>query len=173
MRGEGRERGWRAATGEEAHRLAGRASGEDIGDEARLDARRAAAASSLSSSCACLTKEDSARRRRVSAAMNLARFVLDGYVRGVRRHSQVGWGWAQVARFTFAFSRMTSLSSSSLRLRSAFCIFSWSSTGLTGGGTMLRRSWRDDAIIEIEGDGLTVLVAGLGRILEGGCPIGC
>ena len=71
-------------------------------------------------------------------------------------HAQLGWGWAQVVRFTFAFSRMTSLSRRSLRFLSAFCIFSRRSTGLTGGGVAYRRSRRDGESIEIRGDGLTL-----------------
>ena len=68
-----------------------------------------------------------------------------------------------MARFTLAFSRITSLSRRSLRLRSAFSIFSWRRAGLTGGGIALRRLWRAEVSMRSE-DGLTMPVAGLGRI---------
>ena len=56
-----------------------------------------------------------------------------------------------------------------LRFRSAFCIFSRRSTGLTGGGVAYRRSRRDGESIEIRGDGLTLLVAA-GRVFPVAAP---
>ena len=81
-----------------------------------------------------------------------------------------------MARFTLAFSRITSLSRRSLRLRSAFSIFSWRRSGLTGGGIALRRSWRAEVSIEIVGGRvLTIGCSRLGRIEANRgatCPVG-
>ena len=87
--------------------------------------------------CSMCCSSDAAARARGQRAMEV--WELEAGASALHALIQVGWGWAQVARFTFAFSRMTSLSRRSLRFLSAFCIFSWRSTGLTG-GFALRRS---------------------------------
>ena len=93
---------------------------------------------------------DAAARARGQHATEV--WALKAMQAALHAHPQVGWGGDQVARFTLAFSLMTSLSRRSVRFLSAFCIFSWRRTGLTGGGVALRRSRRDGESIEIGGD---------------------